>query len=156
MFLLSSWYLPTTFCSSEGREWGRVGERLRERERRKRGRERESDNAAVGSCVGSCVHHPRERRRRHLRWTPHCTTLSLIPPVRSFYYYARTTVRSQGSSATVSRSDTIQLTQHFDFSARGLAPERALLPGAVSLSTLVSRQAPRAGRTRGTLQKTGF
>ena len=43
-----------------------------------------------------------------------CTALSLIPTVtgntaRSFYY-ARTTVRSQGGSTTVSRSDTIQLT----------------------------------------------
>ena len=43
-----------------------------------------------------------------------CTTLSLIPIVtgdtaRSFYY-ARTTVRSQGSSTTVSRSENIQLT----------------------------------------------
>jgi hypothetical protein len=43
-----------------------------------------------------------------------CTILSLIPTVngntvRSFYY-ARTTVRGQGSSTTVPRSDDIQLT----------------------------------------------
>ena len=42
--------------------------------------------------------HPPHWIRRHLRWTPNCTTLSLIPTVngnavRSFYY-ARTTVRS--------------------------------------------------------------
>jgi hypothetical protein len=42
-----------------------------------------------------------------------CTTLSLIPTatgnaVRSLYY-AQTTVRSQGSSTTVSRSDNIHI-----------------------------------------------
>jgi hypothetical protein len=51
--------------------------------------------------------------------------------VRSFYY-ARTTVRSQGSSTTVSRSG-IQLSWHFEYSAHGLV-RRGRLTGAVSLT----------------------
>jgi hypothetical protein len=79
-------------------------------------------------------------RGRHLTRTPtapHC--LSQIPTgtgntVRSFYY-ARTTVRSQGSSTTVSRSDNSLLGSQF-------GPVTAVLTGAVSLSSRPSWPSP--------------
>ena len=62
-------------------------------------------------------------KTKKLKMDTDCTALSLIPTVngntvRSFNY-ARTTVRSQGGSSTVSRSD-IRLIQHLDLSAHGL------------------------------------
>jgi hypothetical protein len=62
---------------------------------------------------------------------------TLIPTVTGNtvrgFYYARTAVRSQGSSATVTRSDNIQFNSTFCLLWFG--PEKALLAGAVSLPT---------------------
>jgi hypothetical protein len=54
--------------------------------------------------------------------------------VRGFYY-ARTTVPSQRSSTTVSRSDTIQFNLTFRLLGSRFGPERALSAGAVSHPT---------------------
>jgi hypothetical protein len=79
--------------------------------------------ATLGSSRASSPHSARAEMTALPKVDTNCTALSLIPTVNGNtvrrFYYARTTVRSQGSSTAVSRSD-IRLIQYLDSSAQGL------------------------------------